>query len=251
MKRQIKKWVLRFSATVLLIAGLLLIIVLNPMLTYANKTTHQHYAIFHHKPLDPALTIRLDQATGLLKASELYDSTFQLDICLNDGSAYPSLMKTLRGRAFAWGFYNKVVLQGVANCKDNYLELDGYRWNLTQLLTHEMIHCLQFARLGLWKSKPVATIPDWKWEGYAEYVSRQSDEQKDLSKNITRLIKTDKSNWEITFSDSTISPRAYYEYWTLVQYCMDIRKMNFNQVLSDTTSEEALRQEMMKWFSGQ
>ncbi len=55
-----------------------------------------------------------------------------------------------------------------------------------------MTHCLQFDKLGLWKSKPVANILNWKWEGYAEYVSRHKNEQKDHSKNIARLILTDK-----------------------------------------------------------
>ena len=225
MKRQIKRWTLRLMVTGLFIAALLLVIILNPILTYANKTTHNSYTIFHNKPLDPTLTIKLDQATDLLKASEFYNPKLQLDICLNDGSKYPKLIQALRGQAFAWGFYNKVVLQGTANFKDNYIELNGYKWNLTQLLAHEMTHCLQFDKLGLWKSKPIANISNWKWEGYAEYVSRQNVEQKDLSKNIARLIATDKSNWEITFTDNTIAPREYYESWILLQYCLDIKKM--------------------------
>ena len=35
-------------------------------------------------------------------------------------------------------FIIKVVLQGTANYKDNYLELNGYKWNLTELLAHEL-----------------------------------------------------------------------------------------------------------------
>lgn len=248
MKRQIKKWTLRLTATGLLIAGLLLIIILNPILTYANKTTHNNYTIFHNKPLDQTLTIKLDKATELLKSSEFYNPKFQLDICLNDGSKYPSLMRTIRGQAFAWGFYNKVVLQGTANYQDNYIELNGYKWNLTQLLAHEMTHCLQFDKLGFWKSNPVANIPNWKWEGYAEYVSRQGTDQKDLAKNIARLQATDKNSWEVQFSDSTIVSRVYYEYWTLVQYCIDIKNMTYNQILTDTTSEQNVRQEMMQWY---
>lgn len=251
MKRQIKKWTLRLTATALLIVGLLLVIVLNPILTYANKTTHNTYTIFHNKPLDPSLTIKLDQATELLRISEFYNSTLQLDICLNDGSKYPKLIKIVRGQAFAWGFYNKVVLHGTANFEYNYVELNGYKWNLTQLLAHEMVHCLQFDKLGFWKSKPVAKIPNWKWEGYAEYVSRQNNDQKDLSKNIARLIATNKNNWEIKLADSTIAPREYYDYWTLVQYCMDIKKMNYKQILADTISEQTVRQEMMNWYSKQ
>ena len=251
MKRQIKKWVFRFTVTGLLITGLLVIIILNPLLTYAYKTTHNNYTIYHNKPLNSTLAIKLDQATDLLKTSEFYNPKLKLDICLNDGSKYPKLMKTIRGQAFAWGFYDKVVLQGTANFKSNYVELNGYKWNLTQLLAHEMAHCLQFDKLGLWKSKPFADIPNWKWEGYAEYVSRQNIHQKDLAKNIPRLIATDKNNWEVTFSDNTIAPREYYESWTLVQYCMDIKKMTYKQILADTTNEQTIKQEMMSWFGRQ
>ena len=248
MTYQIKKWTLRLTVTGLLITGILLIIILNPILTYANKTTYNNYTIFHNKPLDLTLKSKLDQATNFLKTSEFYNPNLQLDICLNDGSNYPKLIQTLRGQAFAWGFYDKVVMQGTTTFEDNFVELNGYKWNLTQLLTHEMTHCLQFDKLGLWKSKPIADIPNWKWEGYAEYISRQNTDQKDLTKNIARLITTDKNNWGIKFSDSTIAPREYYEYWTLVQYCIEIKKMNYKQMLADTTSEQKVRQEMMGWF---
>ena len=249
MKQQIRKWTFRLALTAVSIAALLLVIILNPLLTYAKGTSHNNYTIFHDKTLDRSLTIRLDEATALIKASEYYNSKLHLDICLNDGSGYPKLMQTLRGRAFAWGFYDKVVLQGTANYKDNYVELNGYKWNLSQLLAHEIIHCLQFDKLGFWKSKPVASIPVWKWEGYAEYVSRQNNNQKYLFKNITRLYATDKKSWAIYFPDSTIAPRQYYDYWTLVQYRMDIVKMSYQQLLADTTSENAVRQEMINWYN--
>ncbi len=249
MKRQFKKWVLRFTAAGLLMIGLLLIIILNPLLTYAKKTTYNNFVIYHNTKLDPLITLHLEQARELLKTSELYNDKLQLDICLNDASPYTDLIKAIRGRAFAWGFYNKVVLQGTMNCKDNYVELNGYTWNLTQLLAHEMTHCLQFDNLGLWNSNPIANIDNWKWEGYAEYVSRQNTHQKDLFANINRLQKTNKSNWEITLEDNTINPREYYDYWTLVQYCLDIKKMNYKQLLKDTTSERSIRQEMMTWHA--
>lgn len=248
MKRQITKWIFRLTVSGLFIVGLLLVVILNPILAYANKTIHNNYTIFHNKPIDPTLTVELEQATELLKASELYNSKIKLDICLNDGSKYPKLMQELRGQAFAWGFYNKVVMQGNANFKENSVEVNGYKWNLTQLLAHEMIHCLQFNRLGLWKSKPIANIPNWKWEGYAEYVSRQNTDQKNLSNNIKHFLSSDKNNWAISFADSTIAPTEYYDYWTLMQFCLDIKKMTYQQILADTTSEQTVSQEMMSWY---
>ena len=248
MKRQIRKWTLRLIATGMFIAGLLLIIILHPILTYANKTTHNNFTIYHNTKLDPLIALYLDQATELLKTSEFYNDKLKLDICLNDGSQYPKIIRAVRGQAFAWGFYDKIVLQGTMNCKDNYIELNGYKWNLTQLLTHEITHCMQFDNLGLWNSNPIANIENWKWEGYAEYVSRQNTIQKNLIININRLQKSNKNNWEITLDDNTINSREYYDYWTLVQYCLDIKKMSYKQLLTDTTSEKSIRQEMMKWY---
>ncbi len=254
LKRNIKKWMLRLTATFLLIAGLLLVIVLNPILTYANKTLHNNYKIFHNKPLDPSLLTRLDEVTGLLKKSEIYNPSLKLDICLNDGSVYPSLIKKLRGQAFAWGFYNKVVLQGKADYKNGYAELNGYKWNLIQLLTHEAMHCLQYDKLGFWRSNPIGKNATWKWEGYPEYIARQNSDQEDLFQNISHLIeveKKDMNGWGIYFSDSTVAPREYYNYWLLVQYSIDIKKMTYLQVLKDRTPEKIVKEQMMNWYNEQ
>ena len=94
MKRQIKKWTIRLAATGLLTAGLLLIIILNPILTYANKTTHRNFSIYHNKTIDPLLILALDQATVLVETSEFYNNNLDLDICLNEGSSYPTIIKT-------------------------------------------------------------------------------------------------------------------------------------------------------------
>ena len=248
MKKQIKKWTLRLTATVLLIVGLLLLIILNPALTYANKSTHKNFSIYHGNSIDPLLTASIDQAVTLLETSELYNNKLKVDLCLNDGSTYPTIIKTIRGRAFAWGFYDKVVMQGTMNCRANFVELSGYKWNLIQLLAHEVTHCMQFDKLGLLKSKPIADIPNWKWEGYAEYVSRQNKDQIDLIKNMDRLQQTDKNSWGMTFDDNSIAPREYYNYWILIQYCLDIKKMNYGQLLTDTASEQSIKKEMMEWF---
>ncbi|MEJ7830179.1 MAG: hypothetical protein WKF91_18360, partial [Segetibacter sp.] len=175
MTNKIKQWILRLTATGLLIAGLLLAIILKPTLTYANKTTHNIYIIYHNKALDQALKTRLDQAIQLVSTSELYNQNLKLDICLNDGSKYPEIVATLGGRAFARGFYDKVVLFGKADFQNNFVELNRYKWNLTQLLAHEMTHCFQFDKRGFCKSKPIANIANWKWEGYPEYVARQNE----------------------------------------------------------------------------
>jgi hypothetical protein len=249
MKKQLRKWGLRLTTTVLLIAGLLLVILLNPILSYGNKTTHRQFSIYHDTPLDNQLMPLLDQADILLRKSEFYRADLKLDICLNDGSSYPQLVETISGRAFAHGFYTKVVIQSEINSAGNYASIGNYRWNLTQLLAHEMVHCLQFDKLGFWKSKPVAAIPNWKWEGYAEYISRQDPVYFDLRGLISRYQGADKNSWAISLPDNSISPREYVEAWMLVKYCLDSKKMSYAGLLADTLPEDLVRREMMDWYS--
>jgi hypothetical protein len=244
----VKKWGLRIAVTGLLIAILLIVIVANPILLYAHQTVHNKHTIYHTTPLHPLLPSQLDEATALVKRSEFYNSNLALAICLNDGTNYTRLIKHLRGQAFAWGFHNKVVLQGSLHGDSNFVALHGYKWNWVQLLAHEMIHCYQFNQLGLWKSNPIANIPDWKWEGYAEYIARQYDSQKNLRINLQRLQQLKKESWAIVFEDSTIAPTAYYRAWLLVQYCMDIKQMSYQQLLADSTSEKAITNEMNNWY---
>jgi hypothetical protein len=251
MKIQTKKWAFRLGLTTVLIAGLLLIIILKPILTYAHMQDHNQFTIFNDKEPSREFIFQLDQASKLLAESTLYNSKLKLDICLNDASLYPKMIQKIRGQAFAWGFYNKVVLQGTANYKNNYVELNGYKWNLFQLLAHEMVHCMQFDKLGFWKSNPMAKIPEWKWEGYAEYIARREPYQENLAQNIEHLFSDenkDGKSWAIKFADGTISPRTYYGYWLLVQYCIDVKKLSYEEILLNSEKEEDIRNEMMAWF---
>ena len=86
MKRSIKRWLLRILTTGVFLAGSLIIIILNPSLLYANKTKLGNYTIYHNQPLDGNFRMVLDNATTILKSSELYDPALKMDICLNDGS---------------------------------------------------------------------------------------------------------------------------------------------------------------------
>lgn len=216
-----------------------------------KENSLENYTVYHHKPIDGYLLKRLEEANRLLIKSELYDPTFRLDLCLNDGSSYSSIVEMTHGQSFGVGFANKVSLQGTADYRENTVELNGYKWNLTQLLVHESIHCLQFHALGLLKSNPIGNIPRWKNEGYPEYIARQGSDQLDLAQNIERLLhaeKEDINGWDIKFKDNTSVSRQYYRYWLLAQYCMDIKNMSYAQILSDNTDEDAIQKDMTAWY---
>lgn len=245
-----KKWLVSALAS----GGCLLLgfiaLLLNPGVLYAYQTTTPQYTIYHNQPLAPALLGRLRQARDLVKTSEVFDESLRLDICLNDGSRYPGLVQAVWSPAFAWSFADKVVLNGTANAKANQLIFRTYAWNLSSLLAHEMTHCYQLHRLGWRHSNPLARHPTWKWEGYAEYVARYPQSPRRLRQNVARLQQaqhTAPDQWDIQLADSSCTSREYFSYLVLTEYCLDVKHLTFQQLLQDTTSEQAIQQQLAKW----
>jgi hypothetical protein len=73
-------------------------------------------------------------------------------------------------------------------------------------------------------------------------------------KNIEKLndvIKEGKDEWGITFADSTLTSKDYFRYRFLVQYCLEIKKHTYENLLQDTTSEQTTTTQMMNWFATQ
>ena len=169
---------------------------------YANRTDLGEFTVYHSQKIEKECKFSIVEAMEILKTSELYDSTIKFDICLNDGSLYPSLMELFLGRAFALGYTsNKITLCGKTNFKENYVEVNDNKWNLTQLLAHEGTHFLVFNKVGFWNANPVANNPRWKWEGYPEYIARQDTSGLNLAKNIKKLnftiLTASSSSWSI------------------------------------------------------
>lgn len=224
---------------------------LSPILLYANKTVKGNFSIYHNRPLDKHLLNQLKQSSFITKESELYDSGLKIDVCLKDDSKYPFLIEKILGRDLLTSFYNKIVFTGdEVNYDKNYIAINGHRWNLTEMLAHVQVHCLEFKKFGLWKSNPIARHPDWKWEGYPEYIARQNAQIGNLQTGIKTLLLTEKDNksgW-MTLSDNTEILIHYFKYRLLVQYCLEVKKMSFVQLLQDTTKEETVREQMMNWY---
>lgn len=247
-------WAKRIISTISLVLGLLAGIIVFPGLVYAHRSAINSVHVFYQTTLSPGFEQTLQTALADIRNSPLSTGTEAYDLCLDDGSIYPGIIRRSTGAAFARGFGNKVVLMAPTDAAAKRAILNGHAWDLEQLIAHEMTHCLQFKHYGLWHSNPLAGHADWKWEGYPEWVARRKPDQLGLIRNIARKVeqdKTDPNGWSYTFSDGTESPRNYYDAWLLMQYCLDVKKMSYDEVLNDKTTEAVLQNEMMRWYSSQ
>ncbi|MEM8891301.1 MAG: collagenase, partial [Bacteroidota bacterium] len=193
-----------------------IIILMNPGLSYAHQTELGKVSVFHDQQLPGGSEIVIANAYELLRKSELFQEEIQLQLCFNDGSAFPNRFP-LRG-GIAYSYWNKAIIY---RCRPEFQQNRAFfswdenagesrSWELTELLAHEFVHILQshYNRLG-----PIQ-YPVWKLEGYAEYISRsQRGELSDIRENLLMLKQSENTPakgipW-IKFEDGTGVPQSY------------------------------------------
>lgn len=246
-----KKIITRLVVLSALIFGILLTIVLNPTLMFSNSTTIENYTIYHNTSLQPEWNNLINSVNENLRTNELFDPSFQIDICLNDGSIYPLILEKTGGSAFARGFKNKVVIMSEIDFGNKSAKLNGYNWNLEELIIHEIIHCLQYNNRGIFNSKPIAAIDNWKWECYAEFAARGKVGENELKNKINQFVQFQGSKnegwYQINGDQGVVSD--YYKYYLMVSYFSTVKNLNFDAIINLKNIEKNAWKEVVLWSS--
>ena len=259
--RKTLRFSLRTLLFFLLLLCLLILLMLNPQIVYAKKHSYRQLTIYSKYEYPEVYNHVLDKALALVQQSELYRPDLKLDLFLNDGNgaSVKFVLKKVFGNAFAWGYHNNVILNGHTDDSLKWVSISGYRRYLPGLIAHEMIHCYQLNRLGLYKASPFGNIPVWKREGYAEYICYKSA-FKNEEQVLTDAVKKYKNeNNKDSFPGATVTidegesyaGRDYYRFWILVKYLCDIRKFSFDELIKTRLTEEEVYRELLNWYNDQ
>lgn len=242
MKRKLFRFSGRIVAVSLLLSGLGILLIFNPSLTYAAHSTISGFSVYHQSQIPSEAEKILSEAHAIVQGSDLYSEEWKLDICLKDGSVYPEFIQKLKGKAFGYGYYNKVVLGTEVDWTQNHAEINGVRWNLTELLAHEMVHCYQYYHYGLKTLK----MPVWILEGYAEYVSRKPSQQGDFLALLDWADAHTGENW-LPMKDGTSMSGMYLQHRLLVQYMLEIEGKSFDDLVKTQPHPAQVRAAMIAW----
>ncbi len=234
------------------------VLLLNPNLSYANKTQIENITVFHNSALEEGIDLILKDAVAILKTSDIYDQNLDIQLCLNDDKIYPNLHPFAGGTAYA--FANKTIIYASqANFKDNYAEfswaINNYefrKYNLTALLAHEFTHNLQFNfDSGYYNLNSIRKI-NWKLEGYAEYISREFKHDGKLKEKIQLYLKKEQEEYTgvpvFILSDGTIQNLSYFKYALVVQYLMEEKNLSFAQICAMKQDLDSNYSEMIAYY---
>jgi hypothetical protein len=232
-------------------------IVLFPQPLFAYKIVYKTFTVYSNDKIPGDIKPVLDNAINLIKKSEIYDSTFKYNIILCYNSFYNKIDDKLLGigraaRATLQNVIVKVRIDVTKNLAFPTFHKECEE-NLTELIAHEMTHCLQANRYGILKFNPFKHPALWKLEGYPEYISKQTElSSKDysLKSDIERFVNLENKARDIWVSSEDGGcevPNYYYKGKLMMEYLIDIKHFSYDQILKNTISENAVYQEMLNW----
>ncbi len=253
IKRIFKITSLTFFAGILMIVS----IILFPQRLFANKIKYKEFTMYSNDKIDDNIKIVLDNAMNLVQKSELYDAGYKYNIILCHNTFYNKIDDRLLGIGpAARARLHNVIVKARIDPKSN-LAFPAFpkecEVNLTYLLAHEMIHCLQANKYGIMKFNPFRHPEFWKLEGYPEYISRKTElsgSDYSLTNEIERYVNlTNKASdiWILIEEGGCEFPDYYYKGRLMMEYLMDIKHLSYDQILKDSVSESTIYKEMIKW----
>ena len=241
-----KKILLRVLTIFTFCIGLLIVFMLNPSLSYAHQTIYKNVTIYHQQPLSPDWQNLIDTSLSAIQQTQLYDKNLKIDLCLNDGSVYPKVIKATLGNDIFKAFANKTVDLSQSTNQLSHIIAWGKRLKTTQFLTHAFIHNLQFKYHGFWDANPLGNHPNWKWEGYTEYETLGQTRTLD---NIVSALEGEKDDFDwIELGNDERTLKMHVRYLAITKYCFDILKMDYDSFMKDKRTEETLFNEMLSAY---
>ena len=257
MNKKFRRILKRMLFILLIIISALVTIILFPQLVFANKMKYKNFKVCSNDKINHDIKILLDNAIDLAQRSELYDSSYKYNIILCHNTFYNKIDDILLGIGpAARGRLNNVIIKVRVDPTANLAFATFHKEcnvNLTYLLAHEMIHCLQVKKYGIIKFNPIRHPELWKLEGYPEYISRKtqlSSEDYSLANEIERYINLENkatTKWVLPEEGGCEVPNYYYKGRLMIEYLMDIKHMSYDQILKDSVSESTIFNEIIKW----
>ena len=256
MNRKSRRIFKRSLFMLLIIISAFVAIILFPQLLFANNMKYKNFNVCSNEKINHDIKIALDNAMDLVQKSELYDSSYKYNIILCHNSFYNKIDDILGIGPAARGRPNNVIVK-VRIDPTNNLAFATFpkacEVNLTYLLAHEMIHCLQVNKYGIIKFNPFRHPELWKLEGYPEYISRKtelSDKDYSLTREIDKYVNLENKAtdiWILPMEGGCEIPNYYFKGRLMIEYLMDIKHLSYDQILKDPVSESTIFKDMIKW----
>lgn len=253
MLKKTGKWILILFAVGIAIEGIRSIPLLFPYPFFAHNMTLGGFTFYANTDFNSTFRSGIKDSIDRIKQSKLYEPSRHHRVFICEKESRYAFFSALAGRnKFSQGinveptgniFISKPFIESIridyGAAYANTL-LEG---SVSHIIAHEVTHTLITDSIGYWKSKK---LPNWKKEGYAEYVASQRaslipDNHAQLAFEFERFLSLD---------TRSISPiRLHYlESKLLIHYLIHVQNMSMGSIFHDAIDEETVASDLYQWY---
>jgi hypothetical protein len=251
MKRSIKLFLKYFLLLLILLLSAYCLIFFTAGSRSAHKYQSGNYTVYSETEItEPGTFIgKLDER---LKACELFNETAQKVFIFDSESDYNfyaklSLVTSTQGfnnHLFDKIFLNKSFIDQTRTERNRagiIIPHSAMEGNIIEIAAHEIIHSFVYHKLG---KRQASALPFWKQEGYAEYAANIYPKKNDTTYHFAERVSLLEN---VAYWEGPKEIRDYYEAELLVEYLMDIKKLKFKTLMSDSITYEMTVSEFDQW----
>jgi hypothetical protein len=203
-----------------------------PQVLFAHQISYKNFTVYSRKPLDQSIYPVLDKVEATLSKSEINNTQVRPRIFLtNSKQLYSSLTLNIGYDSFGKGLpllnTNNIFINDAVVAKDLVFRKSATNnsRSLSGVIAHEITHLLIRKKFGYVKN---VTMPEWKREGYCEYVAGGS----------TLDYATGVKMWKANPQDGT--GYRYFKYYMLVKYLLESDKLTVEELFTRDIDRSAL-----------
>ena len=208
-----------------------------PQVLFAHQVTYRNFTVYSRQPLDQSVYVMLDKVEARLATSEINNTQVRRKIFLtNSQRLYSMLSLYLDANSFGKGFgilpTNNVFINEADVARDLvFRKAPAFNQrSLSEVVAHEVTHLLIREKFGYVKN---VTMPAWKREGYAEYVSGGTTIDYATGVNLWKTNPQNDRGYQ------------YFKYYMLVKYLMDHDKLTVEQLFTRDFNQAELETKVL------
>lgn len=233
------------------------LLLLNPQWSYAKETQYDFVTIYHNQVLKAETETVVNNAIEIIQQASIYTDDLAIELCLNDGSAYPKMSPLGGGSAYA--MLNKTIIndctidfaKNIAETQWAINNNERRRFNLTWLLAHEFTHNLQYHTNSKYVITSTLGKLNWKLEGHAEYIAREFKNDGKLKEKLALFLEEEDKKREglpvLDLDDGTKQIFSYLKYALAVQYLIEEEGLDYIQICADERDLDQIFGELKEW----
>jgi len=253
MMRRFKKafkWLGVIIGAIIVIVLLALGVLTTPGPFFPEEKQYRSITVHSEIPIGREMDSIMQEVFERLDAVPIYDPYRKFNLCLcstQDKFTFFARLKHGPNRIMGFNVWGNCYVNGDllkeltvrTGGKPKYMARGG---SVVHIATHELMHGYLSDACGIVASR---ILPEWKAEGYCEYGVNQAVAPRDIGYTIPERIDIflDDRQWNLTAS----THRGHYVWGLMMEYLINVKGMNLEQVMDDSVTHDAVYQEMMDW----